>query len=155
MPVTFPQGVMLACSAERLPSGRVLRGGCVYEPKWDGYRGLVFVTAVGARVQSRRGADLTRAFPDIASAARRQLPAGVVLDGELVVWGRAGLDFGALQQRMSSTKVRAAELAVAAPATFMAFDLLAVGGRDVRERPLRERRGLLEWLLAGVRPPVQ
>jgi ATP-dependent DNA ligase len=100
----------------------------VYEPKWDGYRGLVFVTEVGARVQSRRGADLTQAFPDIAAAVRRQLPAGVVVDGELVVWGRAGLDFAALQQRMTATRVRAAELAVAAPATFLAFDLLAVGG---------------------------
>ena len=86
-PVTFPQGVMLARSAERLPRGSAIRGGCVYEPKWDGYRSLVFVTEAGVRVQSRRGADLTRAFPDIASAARRRLPAGVVPDGELVVWG--------------------------------------------------------------------
>ena len=146
---------MLARSAERLPRGRALRGGCVYEPKWDGYRGLVFVTEAGVRVQSRRGADLTQAFPDIASAARRQLPAGVVLDGELVVRGREGLDFGALHQRMSSTKVRAAELAVAAPATFMAFDLLAVDGLDNRERPLRERRALLERLMTGGRPPMQ
>jgi ATP-dependent DNA ligase len=146
---------MLARSAERLPRGRALRGGCVYEPKWDGYRALAFVTEDGARVQSRRGADLTRAFPDIASAARRRLPPGVVLDGELVVWGREGLDFGALHQRMTSTKVRAAELAVAAPATFMAFDLLAVDGLDIRERPLWERRALLERLLAGVRPPLQ
>ena len=58
MPVTFPQRVMLARSAERLPGGRVPRGGCVYEPKWDGYRGLVLVTEAGVRVQSRRGADL-------------------------------------------------------------------------------------------------
>jgi len=78
VPVTFPQGVMLARSAERIPSGRALRGGGVYEPKWDGYRGLLFVTDAGVRVQSRRGADLTRAFPDIAAAARRQLPPGVV-----------------------------------------------------------------------------
>jgi ATP-dependent DNA ligase len=155
VPVTFPQGVMLARSAERLPSGRGLRGGCVYEPKWDGYRGLLFVTDAGVRIQSRRSADLTRGFPDIAAAARRQLPAGVVVDGELVVWSREGLDFEALHQRMTATKVRAAELAVAAPATFMAFDLLAVVGLDIRERPLRERRALLERLLADGRPPVQ
>src|SRR4051812_3279177 len=109
---------MLARSAERLPSGRAFRGGCVYEAEWGGDRGLMFVTGAGARVQSRRGADLTRAFPDIASAARRQLPAGVVVDGELVVWDREGLHFEALHQRMSSTRVRTAELAVAAPATF-------------------------------------
>jgi ATP-dependent DNA ligase len=153
--VTFPQGVMLARSAERLPSGRALRGGGVYEPKWDGYRGLLFVTDAGVRVQSRRGADLTRAFPDIAAAARRALPPGVVLDGELVVGGRDGLDFGALQQRLTSTKVRAAELAVAAPATFMAFDMLALDDTDVRPRPLRERRVLLEALMADVSPPLQ
>ena len=76
MPVTFPRGVMLARSVERLPSGRALRGGGVYERKWDGNRGLLFVTDAGVRVQSRRGADLTRGFPDIAAAARRHLPPG-------------------------------------------------------------------------------
>lgn len=146
---------MLARSAERLPVGRALRGGVVYEPKWDGYRALVFVTDTGVRIQSRRGADLTRAFPDVAGAARRQLPAGVVLDGELVVWGHNGLDFGALHQRMTASKVRAAELAVAAPASFMAFDVLAVADVDVRPRPLTERRMLLEKLMAEVRPPLQ
>src|SRR4051812_29420133 len=146
---------MLARSMETLPSGRTLRGGGVYEPKWDGCRGLLFVTDAGVRVQSRRGADLTRGFPDIAAATRRQLPPGVVLDGELVVWGTDGPDFGALHQRMTSTKVRAAELAVAAPATFMAFDVLAVEDSDVRPRPLRERRVLLEALMADVRPPLQ
>ena len=95
MPVSFPQAVMLARAAERPPEGRALRGGVVYEPKWDGYRALVFVTDNGVRIQSRRGAELTRAFPDVAAAARRQVPAGIVLDGELVVWGRDGLDFGA------------------------------------------------------------
>lgn len=116
---------------------------------------MVFVTDVGARIQSRRGADLARAFPDVAAAARRQLPVGVVLDGELVVWGRDGMDFGALHQRMTASKVRAAELAVAAPATFMAFDVLAVDDTDVRARPLSERRMLLEALMAEVRPPLQ
>ena len=155
MPVSFPQGVMLACAAERLPEGRALRGGVVYEPKWDGYRALVFVTKTAVRIQSRRGADLTGAFPDIAAAAHRQLPAGIVLDGELVVWGRDGLDFGALHQRMTATKIRAAELAVAAPATLMVFDVLAVDDLDVRPRPLAGRRMLLEALMADVRPPLQ
>jgi len=71
------------------------------------------------------------------------------------VWGRDGLDFGALHQRLTSTKVRAAELAVAAPATFMAFDVLALDDTDVRPRPLGERRVLLEALMADVRPPLQ
>src|SRR4051794_24340715 len=146
---------MLARAMETLPTGRALRGGGVYEPKWDGYRGLLFVTDAGVRVQSRRGADLTRGFADIAAAARRQLPLGVVLDGELVVWGRDGPDFGALHQRMTATRVRAAELAVAAPATFLAFDVLAVDDIDVRPRPLRERRVLLEALMTDVRPPLQ
>jgi len=78
-----------------------------------------------------------------------------VLDGELVVWGRDGMDFGALHQRMTASKIRAAELAVAVTATFMVFDVLAVDDADVRSRPLTEHRPLLEARMAGLRPPLQ
>src|SRR4051794_25307335 len=93
---------MLARAVEELPLVGALRGGCLYEPKWDGYRALVRVDADGARVRSRRGVDLTTAFGDVAAAAARQLSPGTVLDGELVVWdGDSGrLDFTALQRRV-------------------------------------------------------
>jgi ATP-dependent DNA ligase len=152
--LTVPQDVMLARAVNRLPEAGVLSGGCGYEPKWDGYRALVFRPDSGVVVQSRRGSDLTGAFPDIVAAAVTQLPAGVVLDGELVVWGEAGLDFSALQTRMVAPR-RARALAAQRPASFVAFDLLAVNGRDIRSQPLRERRKQLELLMEQAKPPLQ
>lgn len=135
---------MLARHVSVLPEPGTLPGGCVYEPKFDGYRALLFVDEDACRVQSRRGHDITDAFQDVAEAAYEQLPAGLVLDGELVVWVDGGLDFGELQQRMGrggNTRLRQA------PASFVAFDLLAAADNDVRGVALSMRRQLLESVL--------
>ncbi len=153
--VAWPTGVMLAKAVEVLPAADLLPGGCLYEPKWDGYRALVAVDARGrGRVRSRRGVDLTSAFPDIAVAAAGQLARRTVLDGELVVWDGQRLDFAQLQRRVIAP-TRAAELARRRPASFVIFDLLAVAGRDVSRRPLRVRRTELERLLPSLAPPLQ
>ena len=146
---------MLARSTESLPATRALAGGCLYEPKWDGYRGLVGVDAAGtARIRSRRGTDLTASFPDITSAAVRQLPAGTLLDGELVVWSGDRLDVGELQRRMIAPGGAAARARLR-PASYVAFDLLALAGRDLTGEPLRTRRHALERLLPDLAPPLQ
>jgi ATP-dependent DNA ligase len=151
--LTFPQEPMLARPVTSLPVGDAMAGGCVYEPKFDGYRALLFVADDGCRIQSRRGHDMTEAFADVAEAATATLPAGVVVDGELVVWGDGALDFNALQRRLASG--RSPQVGRRAPASFVAFDVLAVEGVDVRSRSLSVRRALLETLLDEVPPPVQ
>lgn len=150
---------MLARPVESVPGRAALPGGCLYEPKWDGYRIVVHVGQDEAgqpmcRVQSRRGADLTQAFPDIAAAAAVQLPVGTVLDGEAVVWSGERLDFTALQHRLAGS-ARAARLARMQPASFVAFDVLALGGQVWKDRPLRDRRRQLEELLPALVPPLQ
>ena len=148
----FPQEPMLARHVSALPEPGALRGGCVYEPKFDGYRALLFVSEDGCRVQSRRGHDITDAFPDVAEAAFDHLPAGLVLDGELVVWIDGGLDFGELQRRVGHGSNRRIKQA---PASFVAFDLLAAADNDVRSVPLTSRRELLEAVLAEAPTAVQ
>ncbi|MET0928458.1 MAG: ATP-dependent DNA ligase [Aeromicrobium sp.] len=148
----FPQDPMLARHVTALPAAEALRGGCVYEPKFDGYRALLFVTDDGCRVQSRRGHDITDAFPDVATAAVEHLPAGLVLDGELVVWVDGGLDFGELQRRVGHGSNRRLRQA---PASFVAFDLLAAAGTDIRSAALTVRRQLLEAVLEDAPPVVQ
>ena len=143
----FPQELVLARSARRLPPAGALLGGCVYEPKFDGYRALLFVEDGRCRIQSRRRHDITAAFPDIAAVARDQLPPGLIIDGELVVFVDDRLEFSELQLRLAS----AAETRLRAhgrPATFMAFDALCVDDQDVRSEPLRERRAAIEGFLA-------
>jgi ATP-dependent DNA ligase len=121
----WPDGVALAKPVEVLPPRNTLPGGCLYEPKWDGYRALIRVDDDGARIRSRRGVDLTDAFPDIAEAAAEQLHPGTLLDGELVIWNADtdGLDFAALQRRLAAPS-RARRLSVQQPASFVAFDIL-------------------------------
>ena len=143
----FPQELVLARSARRLPTATALPGGSVYEPKFDGYRALLFVDDGRCRIQSRRRQDITASFPDIAAVAGDQLPSGLVLDGELVVWIDDRLDFSELQVRLASA-AEAGRRAHARPSTFMAFDLLCVGGQDVRSDPLRDRRAAIEAVLA-------
>ncbi len=98
--------------------------------------------------------DITAAFPDVAAAAAAQLPPGTVVDGELVVWSGGGFDFAALQRRLARSHT-VGKLARQQPASVMLFDVLTVAGRDVRRRPLRERRRLLEAVAADTAPPLQ
>ncbi|QUC01983.1 MULTISPECIES: ATP-dependent DNA ligase [Cellulosimicrobium] len=108
----------------------------------------------GVSLWSRRGTDLTATFPEIAAAAAEQVAPGAVLDGELVVWTGGRLDFEVLQERMGRGARSAAAHARRRPASFALFDVLAVDGRDVRGRPLRERRALLEEAATSWRPPL-
>ena len=150
-----PVEPMLARPATDFPSGHGL-GRYAFEPKFDGYRALLFLGEGSCVVQSRAGHNITRCFPDIADAATAQVPAGTVLDGELVVWDASNgcLDFPALQRRITSVS-RAEELAAQQPASFMAFDLLAVAGEDLRGLPLAIRRTRLEQLAHSWAPPLQ
>jgi ATP-dependent DNA ligase len=150
--VLFPQDPMLARHVARLPEPSALAGGCVYEPKLDGYRAMLFVTEEGCRVQSRRGHDITGEFQDVADAAAQELPAGVVLDGELVVWAAGAPDFGELQRRLGRAgKQRIGQK----PASFVAFDILSAADNDVRSAPLHVRRQLLETVMDGASPTLQ
>jgi ATP-dependent DNA ligase len=150
-----PVAVALAKPARDLPQADALPGGVLYEPKWDGYRLVVVRTGGTTRVWSRQGRDLSSRFPDVVAAAVAQVPPGTVLDGEVVVWNGSRLDFGLLQQRMVAPGGRVRTLAAAAPASYVAFDLLALGGADLRDRRLRERRAALEELAARWVPPMQ
>ncbi len=150
-----PVAVALARPVRDLPTAAALPGGCRYEPKWDGYRLVVVRGATGTRLWSKQGRDLTDRFPDVAAAALAQVPAGTVLDGEVVVWGGERLDFALLQRRLATPPSRMAALAAAHPASYVAFDVLAAGGRDQRRRPWRSRRAALEELARRWAPPMQ
>ena len=141
---------MLAKLAEALPDG----GPFLYEPKWDGFRAIVFRGASEVFIQSRDLRPLDRYFPELSLSLLERLPKGCVVDGEIVIATAHGLDFDALQLRLHPAASRVARLAKETPAQFVAFDLLAIGGKDVRLRPQKDRRRLLEELLAGVKPPI-
>jgi ATP-dependent DNA ligase len=141
---------MLAKLAEELPAG----GAFAYEPKWDGFRAIVFRGTGDVYIQSRDLRPLDRYFPELHDALLTALPDRSVVDGEIVIASRGGLDFDALQLRLHPAASRVAKLAAETPASFVAFDLLAAAGRDVRGRPQRERRALLEELLAEAEAPV-
>jgi ATP-dependent DNA ligase len=149
LPVSPPVSPMLAKLARELPEGDVC-----YEPKWDGFRCIVFRDGEEVELGSRNERPLTRYFPDVVEAVRAQLPTRCVVDGELVITGAGGLDFDALSQRIHPAASRVAMLARETPASFVAFDLLAIGDRDLREKPFFQRRAELESQLAGVEPPV-
>jgi ATP-dependent DNA ligase len=142
---------MLAKTAEVLPT----EGDFLFEPKWDGFRALVF--RGGKRdvaIQSRDLRELDRYFPELHATLAERLPPGCIVDGEIVVAGRAGLDFDALQQRLHPAASRVARLARETPASFVAFDLLASAGRSLLAASQAERRAALETLLADAAPPL-
>jgi ATP-dependent DNA ligase len=140
---------MLAKSVPRLPPGEL-----AFEPKWDGFRSIIFRDGDEVEIGSRNGNPLTRYFPEVVQAARELLPERCVVDGEIVLVQGARLDFEALQQRVHPAASRVALLAKDTPASFIAFDLLALGAEDLTGHPFRERRRLLEQALEGVRPPI-
>jgi ATP-dependent DNA ligase len=141
---------MLAKLAESLPTGE----GFLYEPKWDGFRAIVFRGTTEVFIQSRDLRPLDRYFPELHDMFLTRLPPGCVVDGEIVIVTRHGLDFDALQLRLHPAASRVAKLAQATPAGFVAFDVLAADGRDVRGTPQINRRTLLERLLAGAEAPI-
>jgi len=125
-----------------------------YEPKWDGFRTLVFRDGDEVALISRGGRPMTRYFPELLDPIRKLKEERLVLDGEVVVVGEHGLDFGALQQRVHPAESRVRMLSEATPAWFIAFDLLAEGGDDLRKQSLGERRKRLERLLNGAKKPI-
>jgi ATP-dependent DNA ligase len=135
---------MLAKLATELPEG----DGWLFEPKWDGFRAIVFRDGDRVYLQSRDLKPLDRYFPELAAPLRASLPERCVVDGEIVIATEHGLDFDALQLRLHPAASRVARLAAETPSSFVAFDLLAEGGRDLRSRPQAERRRLLEEALA-------
>ena len=142
---------MLAKLADTLPE----TDGFSFEPKWDGFRAIVFRGRGEAIfVQSRDLRPLDRYFPELSAALAKALPPSCVIDGEIVIATDHGLDFDALQLRLHPAASRVAKLAAASPSSFVAFDLLAREGEDLRNLPQEERRRQLEALLAGTTPPV-
>jgi ATP-dependent DNA ligase len=149
-PLTPPIEPMLAKLADELPHA----DGLLYEPKWDGFRAIVFRSATDVYIQSRDLRPLDRYFPELHDALIAGLPEPCVLDGEIVIAGARGLDFDALQLRLHPAASRVAKLAEATPSAFVAFDVLAIAREDLRETAQDERHTRLERLLAQVTPPI-
>ncbi len=141
---------MLAKLSRELPRD----AGLFYEPKWDGFRCIVFRDGDDVQLGSRNEKPLTRYFPELVDTLRRELPARCVLDGEIVIAGPGGLEFDALSQRIHPAEKRIRLLAESTPASFVAFDLLAEGDRSYMDAPYAERRATLEKTLQKAHPPV-
>ncbi|MEW6268502.1 MAG: ATP-dependent DNA ligase [Thermodesulfobacteriota bacterium] len=150
LPVNPPVLPMLAKRVEALPDG----AGFLYEPKWDGFRVLVFRDGDEVMLQSRDEKPLDRYFPELLAPLRAQLPERCVLDGEVVVAVGEGLDFEALQQRIHPAASRVGLLARETPASIVFWDLLCVGDEDLRRVPFAERRARLERVLAKAQAPL-
>src|SRR5713226_7426772 len=150
LPVKPPILPMLAKRVDELPAGDTW----IFEPKWDGFRALVFRDRDEIEIQSRDEKPLNRYFPELLETLRSQLPARCVLDGEIVIAKDDGLDFEALQLRLHPAASRVKLLSQQIPASIVFFDLLAEGDRDLRGEPFQERRQKLEALLSSAAPPV-
>jgi ATP-dependent DNA ligase len=141
---------MLAKLADELPPA----GAYLYEPKWDGFRAIAFRGRNDVYIQSRDSRPLDRYFPELHDTLLERLPDNCVIDGEIVIATERGLDFDALQLRLHPAASRVAKLAKETPSAFVAFDVLAIGRRNLMESPQAERRTALEELLRDVKPPV-
>src|SRR5919204_4936144 len=150
LPFAPPVAPMLSAAADALPSG----DGWQFEPKWDGFRTLVFRDGGEILLQSRDEKPMNRYFPELIAPLAAALPERSVVDGEIVIVGTGGLDFEALLLRIHPAASRVKLLAAQSPASFVAWDLLALGDEDLRETPLAERRERLERVLAAASPPV-
>src|ERR1700691_5942334 len=151
LPVNPPVAPMLAKPVDKIPSGDY-----VFEPKWDGFRSIVFRDGAEIEIGSRNERPMTRYFPELVTAFLANLPERCVIDGEIVLpdFTAGRLDFEALQLRLHPAASRVRLLAAQTPAHFVAFDLLALDGDDYTGRPFGERRAALERALTGVRPPL-
>ncbi len=150
LPVMPPVRPMLAKATSGLPKAE----GLVFEPKWDGFRCIVFRDGDEVELGSRNERPLTRYFPELLAPIRAQLPSHCVVDGEIVIVTPDGLAFEALLQRIHPAESRVRMLAEQTPASFVAFDLLALGEDDLRAEPFETRRARLEAVLAGAAPPI-
>src|SRR3712207_2476153 len=150
LPLLPPVKPMLAKAATTLPTG----DGVFYEPKWDGFRCIVFRDGDEVELGSRNERPLTRYFPEVVAAVRAGLPERCVVDGEIVIPRGDRRDFGARLQRIPPAESRVNLLAEQTPASFVAFDLLALGDESLVELPFAERRARLRRVLEGIRPPV-
>jgi ATP-dependent DNA ligase len=148
--VTPPIEPMLAKLVDSLPTGDRF----MFEPKWDGFRAIVFRGGDDVYIQSRDLRPLDRYFPDLHQVLLEQLPKGSVVDGEVVIATPHGLDFDALQLRLHPAASRVTKLAKETPASFVAFDLLAANGKSLIELAQHDRREKLEALFSRVTPPV-
>jgi len=147
--VRAPVEPMLAKLADELPVGEYL-----YEPKWDGFRAIVFRREDEVYIQSRDARPLDRYFPELHDALLERLPKNCVVDGEIVIATTHGLDFDALQLRLHPAASRTEKLSKETPSSFIAFDVLAVEGRTLMTASQAKRRAALEQLLRKVKPPV-
>ncbi|MGI8879551.1 MAG: ATP-dependent DNA ligase [Jatrophihabitans sp.] len=148
LPVMPPVAPMLAKSVPHIPPG------ASYEPKWDGFRSIIFRDGDDVEFGSRNEKPMTRYFPELVEAVKAELPERCVIDGEIVIATEVGLDFEALQQRIHPAVSRVTMLSEKTPASFIAFDLLALGDEDYTVRPFAERRAALEEALAEVGAPI-
>ncbi len=149
---------MLAKLTPSIPEQSRVEGGLLYEPKWDGFRGIVYFDGTDVEIGSRGSKLLTRYFPELVEVFRAQLTKPCILDGEIVVRrGKPGaerLDWEALSQRIHPAESRVKLLSVETPASFVAFDLLGIGDESLLETPFGERRAALETLLATAQAPL-
>jgi ATP-dependent DNA ligase len=149
---------MLAKLTTAIPLPEKIEGGLLYEPKWDGFRGIVYFDGTDVEIGSRGSKLLTRYFPELVSMFKDELTAPCILDGEIVVRsGKPGaerLDWELLSQRIHPAASRVAKLAQETPAAFVAFDLLSLDGTSLLDTPFGERRAALERLLATAKPPL-
>src|SRR5262245_37785791 len=148
LPVMPPVAPMLAKARPTIPPGMS------YEPKWDGFRSICFRDGADVELGSRNERPMTRYFPELVAAAQAELPQRCVIDGEIVVATDHGLDFEALQQRIHPADSRVRMLAERTPASFIAFDMLALGDEDYTGRPFSERRAALVEALADPGPSI-
>jgi ATP-dependent DNA ligase len=149
LPVEPPLAPMLGRRVDTLPEGDV-----VYEPKWDGFRCLAFRDGDGVDLRSRHDRPLARYFPEVVEALLAVADERFVLDGEIIVTSERGFDFEALLARVHPAASRVDRLSVETPAMFVAFDLIAHGDEDLRDRRFDERRPALEQLLPNTRPAL-
>lgn len=144
-----PLAPMLAKAVKGMPTGELS-----YEPKWDGFRSIIFRDGDEVEIGSRNGKPMTRYFPEVVEAVRANLPERCVVDGEIVVVVGERLEFEVLSQRIHPAVSRVTMLSQQTPASFIAFDLVALDDRDLSGEPFSARRAMLEDALAGARPPV-
>src|SRR4051794_17443240 len=150
LPLQPPIDPMLAKLSRDLPQA----GAGLFEPKWDGFRCIVFRDGDQLDLQSRNSKPLLRYFPELREPMLRMLPDRCVVDGELVVTSDKGLDFDALQLRQHPADSRVQKLAKEIPASYVAFDLLAVGDDSLLEVPFGDRRARLEQVFEHAEPPL-